>query len=115
MTRFPMFFPSGVNQVRMFLILFCLTLALQFIRSFSDQLNYFKTCPARIYGEYALVLGKFRIPGITPGLFIISGGLFLASLVSAAFGNFPRLSIAVALPCYFFYFGQIISLSYVNR
>jgi hypothetical protein len=109
------FIPGGVNQVRMFLILFCLTLALQLTRSFGDQFNYFKTGSDRVYGDPPAIFGFFRLPKISSGTFILFGILMLLSLISAALGWFPRISLAVALCCYFFYFSQIISISYVNR
>ena len=106
---------SGVNQVRMFLILFTAMFALQLIRNFGDQFNFFKTSPGRIYGDSPLVLGLFRIPNINSGSFIVCGVALFLSLVAAALGMIPRVSIAIALVCYFLYFSQIISISYVNR
>jgi len=99
----------------MFLILFCLTLALQLIRNFGDQFNFFKTSPAKIYGDSPAVLGLFRIPRISSGSFILAGVVLFLSLLAAALGVIPRVSVAVALVCYFFYFSPIISISYVNR
>src|SRR5258708_36834865 len=110
-----LFIPSGVNQVRMFLTLFSLTFAIQLIRNFGDQYNYFRTSPDKIYGDSPRVLGLFKLPNMSSGVFILSGVILFLSLVSAALGMLPRLAVAVALFFYFFYFSQIILISYVNR
>ena len=102
-----MFTPTSINHVRIFLILFCVTLAFQLIWSFRDQLLYFKTLPSKTFGTTSKLLGYFRLPPINLALFVISGTVLIASLITAAAGVLPRLSILVALMCYFFYFGQI--------
>jgi len=103
------------NQVRMFLALFCITFAVQLIKNFADQLSYLKTSPLRIYGNAPLVLGTIRMRSVNATLFVLFGILLILSLASAASGLFVRMSIGVALVSYFFYFGQITSLAYVQR
>jgi hypothetical protein len=110
-----MFTPVGINYVRMFLILFCGTLTIQFIWSFRDQLLFFKTSPAKTYDEMPLMFGFLKLPAVGQSLFVLSGIVFVVGLISAAAGILPRLAILVSLICYFFYFGQISSLSYIRK
>jgi hypothetical protein len=109
------FKPDGFNHTRMFLILFCLTLALQTLVNFRKQFRYFKTSPHRIYGKPIRLLGKFQLPALSDFQFILLGFLFSISLLLAAINIFPRFFIFLALLSYFPYFNSIMSLSFIQR
>ncbi len=106
---------ASPNHVAMFAKLFCAALLAQMLVSFGEQLRYFKTQPARIYGKPLLLLGKFRLPSLNVSQFAIIGVVLVLSLVFSLFGFYPRFFIFVALVCYFPYFNSILSLSYVQR
>ena len=99
----------------MFLILFCGTLAVQLLLNFHDQLRFLQTSPTRIYGRSARLLGFYDIPTLNTKQFCFTGLVFILSLLSATAGIASRWCLLVALCCYFLYFGQIISLGYVQR
>ena len=106
---------KDLNHPRMFLILFCLSLALQIIFNFRKQLRYFESRPAGIYGKPPLLLGKFGLPALSRNQFIAAGVFLIASLLSAACNFYPQLFILTALVCYFLYFNPIMPLSYIKR
>jgi hypothetical protein len=99
----------------MFLILFCLALAIQVLFSLRQQLRYFKTRPSRIYGMPPRLFGLVQLPALTEWQFHLSGIVFALSLILAALGLWPRVFIFVALLCYFPYFNSIMSLAYIQR
>lgn len=109
------FSPGGVNHTRMFLILFCLTLAFQVIISFGKQLRYFKTLPTKIYGQPQLLFSKFKIPKPNEFQFIMLGILFALCLILAALNFYPRFFLLVSFLCYFPYFNSIQSLAFIQR
>ena len=106
---------DNVNRPRIFLILFCVVLALQLLLAFGKQLRYFKSEPWRIYGPSAPLLGKYRLPSLTALQFALLGGVLVASLLTAALNLAPRGFILLALLCYFLYFNPIMSLAYIQR
>ena len=106
---------DSYNQPRLFLILFCVALAVQLLLGLRQQLRYFQTEPARIYGPPPRLLGVFALPSLTTVQFQILGMMFILSLLCAALNLAPRLSLLLALPCYFLYFNPIMSLAYVQR
>lgn len=112
---FELFTPTGLNQVRMFLILFCVTLAGQVLLNFRDQLAYFQTAPMRVYGEPLLVLGRYKLPTPSTRQFRGAGIGLILSLLCATVGWYPQLFLLLALSCYFVYFRPILSLAYVQR
>lgn len=99
----------------MFLLLFCVTLAIQVILNFKTQLRYFNTDPTKIYGKPQKLFGKFQLPVLSRKTFISLGILFIISLLLAATNVFPRLFIIIALITYFPYFNSIMSLSFIQR
>jgi hypothetical protein len=103
------------NRPRVFLILFCVTLAAQLLLAFSTQLRYFKTQPARVYGAPPRLLGRFALPMLTEAQFVLLGAVMVMSLLMAALNFWPRVFLLLALLCYFFYFNPIMSLAYVQR
>lgn len=99
----------------MFLILFCVTLALQMLVNFRKQLRYFKTSPSRIYGKPPKLFDYIHIPALNESQFISFGVVFIISLLLAAINVFPRVFLFVALISYFLYFNSIMSLSFIQR
>ena len=106
---------ESLNRTRLFLILFCVVLSWQLLLAFAQQLRYFKTEPARIYGGSPRALGRRALPSLTAGQFTALGGILLVSLLAAALNFAPRIALLVALLCYFLYFHPILSLAYVQR
>lgn len=109
------FAPTSLNHTRMFLILFCSTLAAQLLVNFRDQLRFLQTAPTRVYGQPVRLLGLCPVPTLNTRQFCGTGLLFIVSLLSAAAGLASRWCLFVALCCYFLYFSQIISLAYIQR
>ena len=103
------------NQVAMFARLFCAVFAIQLLFGFAQQLRYFNTQPARIYGQPLKLLGFIQLPAISKNMFIIFGGVLLFSLICVVLGFNPRLFICIALCSYFPYFNSIKSLAYIQR
>ena len=113
--NFNLLINNGLNRTRVFLILFCIVLAVQLLLAFPQQLRYFRTEPARIYGAPARLLGRFALPSLTALQFAWLGGVMVASLLAAALNFAPRICLLVALLCYFLYFNPIMSLAYIQR
>lgn len=102
-----------MNPVRLFTTLFCAYTAAQVARSFADQFRYFRILPR---GEKtARLLGRWRVPRLTPGAFLLTGGVLIGGLALGAMGFAARFGLMLALGAYFLYFGQIFSLGYVQR
>lgn len=109
------FQPSAFNHERWFLILFCGSLAALIAVNFREQLKYFKTEPARIYGSPPPLLSFFQLPKLNAKQFALFGIGLILSLTLAALNFYPRLFLCAALVCYFPYFNSIMSLAYVQR
>lgn len=103
------------NVTRIFLIFFCVVLMAQLLLAFGQQLRYFKTEPWKIYGAPPRLLGRFALPSLTARRFALLGIVLVVSLMGAALNFAPRISLFVALLCYFLYFNPILSLAYVQR
>ena len=106
---------AGPNYTLMFTKLFCITLALQISLNFKAQLRYFQTEPRKIYGAPLTLLDILKLPELNTVQFISSGLGLICCLLLAAAGVVTRLFIGIAIPLYFLYFNQIISLAYVQR
>ncbi len=105
-----------MNAVRLFATLFCGCVALQVACHFSDQHRYVRLLPPG--EETAWLLGRWRVPRLSPRTFLLCGALLMGGLGLAAASWNPwvtRLSLVGALATYFLYFGQIASLGYVQR
>ena len=114
-TNSAVLYSNQLNHTRIFLILFCVTLATQILFSFAKQLRYFKTEPARIYGPPPRLLGRFSLPSLTVPHFALLGIVLSLSLLAAALNFAPRVFLLLALASYFLYFNPIISLAFVQR
>jgi hypothetical protein len=104
---------TGVNSVQLFTSMYCGVIAAMVCIRHADQFAYLKLtrpilAPARI-------LHRWPVPRLRDAQFHATGvGLALTLLMSAA-GVFPRAALLLAVAFYFLYFGQISSLSYVQR
>jgi hypothetical protein len=100
----------------LFLSLYCGSIALQTALHYREQLQFFRTQPARIYGPAPLLLGLIRLPsGANEALFAFAGAGFISTLAAAACGFVPRLMLAAALICFLIYFAPILPLGYIQR
>ncbi len=115
MSLFETFFTRTTegNQVKLFLLLSCGYLLAQFAYNWRDQWRFHVT--ARELWQPVKVLGLFQIPHLKPREFALAGMVFGLSLICICFGFYPRLFLGLAILAYFFYFGQILQLSYVRR
>ena len=109
------FYSVGPNYTLIFTKLFCITLALQISLNFNAQLRYFQTSPRKIYGNPLKLLNAFKLPELTTVQFKLSGLGLIVCLLLATAGIVTRVFIGLAIPLYFLYFSQIISLAYVQR
>ncbi|HKX28056.1 MAG TPA: hypothetical protein VJ302_10210 [Blastocatellia bacterium] len=109
------FQPCSPNETRVFLILFCLTLAAQLIINFQDQLDYLRTDPERVYGRSSGLFGWYRGPSLSPRQFYLVAVALIVSLFGIAASLAPRFFLLIALICQFLYFNQIASLAYIQR
>jgi hypothetical protein len=98
------------NIVRLILCTYATGLALSAIASFRAQARFHRT-----NGRPSRVFGKILLPKLSQRCFCAVGVAFIAALLTAAAGIAARWLLAVACVLYFFYFGQIISLSYIRR
>jgi hypothetical protein len=112
---FNIFRATAPNYTAMFGKLFCGTFALAIAINFNNQLRYFRTKPEKIYGQPQKLLGIFRLPALSENQFIIAGFVLILSLLAAALGIAVKLTILIALVCYFIYFNSIRSLAYIQR
>lgn len=106
---------SDFNQPRMFLILFSTLLALQLLRRFREQLQYFRSGPDAVYGAPPKLLGLISAPALNDRQFLIAGLVLIGSLLAAAAGVATRAFLLLALISHFLYFNPITSLAYVQR
>jgi hypothetical protein len=109
------FSQASTNQTRVFLILFCTTLAVESALNFREHRRYFETRPARIYGPPPRLLGRFQLPSLKLQWFQGFGIVFIGSLIFASLGILPRLFLLIALFSYFPYFNSIMSLASIQR
>lgn len=99
----------------MFAKMFCVALLIQMLISFDEQVRYFKTRPARLYGKPLRLFGLFQLPILSVGQFTFIGSVFILSLFGVVIGLFPRFFVFLALLCSFLFFNAIISLAYIQR
>ena len=101
------------NGPRVFLTAFALALALQVSRCFAEQRTFFRHRAA--HAPTGRLLGLVPIPRLRESHFLLAGNVLRISLLAAAAGVLPRLTLAIALVSYFLYFSQILPLAYVVR
>lgn len=60
-------------------------------------------------------MGLVPLPVLSRYQFLSSGICFVFCLLLVSLGIYPRLNVLVSLICSFLYFGQIISMAYIQR
>lgn len=103
------------NEAGMFARLFCTAVAVQLLLNFSQQYRYFKTGPSKLYGKGPKLLGLLPLPVLSRYQFLGTGICFIFCLLLVAFGVYARIAILLSFICCLLYFGQIISLAYIQR
>lgn len=103
------------NLVRLFLLLFCTSLAAIILISFPRQWAYFDSNPTRLYEHKSRILGFWKPPILDKLQFQLMGFILSASLLAATTGILTRLMLSISLTTYFFYFSQIKSLDTLVR
>jgi hypothetical protein len=103
------------NTPAMFARIFCAALAVQLLLNFRQQYRYFLTQPSKLYGSGPKLLGIAPLPALNRSQFLSCGIGLIICLLLVCFGIYPYVAILLALICYFLYFGQIISLAYIQR
>ena len=103
------------NNVGMFARLFCAALVVQVSLNFGQQYRYFLTRPVKLYGKGQKLLGLITLPALTRNQFLTTGIFLVFSLLLVVADIYPRLGIFAALICCVLYFGQIMSLAYIQR
>ncbi len=109
------FCPADHNGVRIFLILFCITTVVQFGIHCREQFRFFQSEPILVYGNLPRIFAWIQMPPLSNGQFILAGYCFGLGLLGATLGIAPQLFLLVAFVAYFFYFSQIMPLSYIQR
>ena len=105
---------SSHNLVWMFSIMYFGGIVLQIAYSLPEQLAYLKARPPGSTG--ALVLGVWPLPRIEARSFLLTGLIFVALLaIGCSQSRLSPVALLLALPCYFYFFGQILGMSYVAR
>jgi hypothetical protein len=79
----------------------------------ADQLRYARL--TRTIESPAKLFGAWEIPRLPDLLFHLAGGSFVLCLALGTIGGISRIALALAIPLYFIYFSQFISISYVVR
>jgi hypothetical protein len=102
-----------MNCTRLFIILYCSTLAVIFIFKHGDEAKYQRlmiglVAPGKLFG-------RWRLPELSPFYFNVVGFCYFAALTSAALGVYSTISLLLGTICYFLDFSQIRTLSYVGR
>jgi hypothetical protein len=110
-----LFSPHVLNEVGMFARIFCAAVAIQLLLNFAQQYRYFMTGPSKLYGNRVRLLGLVPVPVLNGYQFLSIGVCLIFCLLLASFGIYARLAVLVSLISWFFYFGQIMSLAYVQR
>lgn len=110
-----LFNPHMPNGAGMFARLFCAAMAIQVLLNFGQQYRYFMTRPSKLYGKGNKLLGLFTLPVLTRNGFLSAGICLVVCLLLVVVGIYPHVAIFVALISCILYFGQIISLAYIQR
>ena len=103
------------NSTGMFARLFCATVVIIVALNFVQQYHYFLTKPSKLYGKGPRLFGLISLPILNSYQFLACGIGFILCLLLVVLNVYPHVAIAIALICYFLYFGQIIFLAYVQR
>ncbi|HVW87128.1 MAG TPA: hypothetical protein VHB50_20720, partial [Bryobacteraceae bacterium] len=103
------------SPATLFASLYCGAIGLQALIHFREQLQFFRTGPARVYGPSPKFLGIVAGPVVKEPVFVSAGAMFILALGAAAAGISFRLSLAVAVAAFFVYFPPILSLNYLGR
>lgn len=105
-----------IDPNRLFQSLYCGSIAIQTAIHYREQLRFFRTSPARVYGPTPVLLGLVRLPSVAgEALFACAGAGFVVTLAAAACGVAPQLLLAAALVCFLIYFVPILPLGYIQR
>jgi hypothetical protein len=107
--------PVPCDPARLFSGLYCGAIAGQTLIHYPDLLRFFRTQPARLYGEPPLLLSSIPLPFENEGVFLAAGYGFTLALAIAAAGIVPPASLSVALLCYPFYFRPILPHGHLQR
>ena len=102
-----------MNTVRLFAAAYCAWIGLTVVFHHADQLRYARL--TRTIESPPKLFGAWAIPRLPDPLFHLAGASFLICLALGTIGGISRIALAMAIPLYFIYFSQFISISYVVR
>jgi hypothetical protein len=104
---------TDLTETGVFRLVYCVTLAVIVGCRHRDQLQYLRL--ARVVERPARILDRLPLPRLSDAQFNSAGGMLVGLLALGAFGPYSGVCLMAAVPVYFLYFGQILSLSYVAR
>jgi hypothetical protein len=98
---------------RLLTMLYCLTLFVIISMKHREQRAYVTLMSGLL--PSARLFGLWRMPRLSPRMFDAAGCFLLAMLALGVLEIFTQFALLLAIPAYFFYFGQIRTMSYIGR